>query len=880
MSLYTTRNIETRVTYRGGDPVDQTVISLPGCTVRLAPNWLFERMLTPGQGWHIQNELEDLWPLPSYLDLAVIEAARSLAQQGGKLAVGVPRVVTGVALGPAIYAALSLLIQKDPSGRSTFSGFRPFPLPVNGPLVVASRSHAVRDLLAESLIRFQSSQWRLCQFPTYRLTRTGGLEQGVYGRLSRLQRPRPQEIMHTATPIVLYDYWPFAATAKLPQAGAIFAELAENDGRTAVERLHELIERTQPGFVMAIINLNDIEKRRRLAQMGFEFLSAQSAGVSLEAAEGSAPYSTGSRAGAARSAMRGASASGDHLMPSFGDVDRKVPKHVDVTFMALPEESAPSESLAEVFRLLSETHARVPQGSPYPMPLTRAWYVLDHLVGCPISLERAEQLRRRDPREYSLKFRLEKMEHINWDTVPGDIQGLMMLSWPHILELLSRAYADLMQDNPKWWALAETILDAQEPITILLPDRLAAQGLRDELLLEFGWNELESAVRVRSFTEARRNEERSEHIILAGNWKDWQRPILFGCLPRKVDIIGYQYEAFVLDKRLRALQTDIDIAVPASTRTLLSSLLGSQAVQSADNPRRSLDWNAEAVQVARTGASLRWKRATEALQGGSEDEADDVLYEGAADQMAQRLPALTVTDAEDEADELVGAITITFTDNTTLILRTDRELMVLPQGRSSTEQRFPASIEPGDTVLVFTDGEHTDVFATTLARTQHLLQTDSRVIERWRRVLVTLRSKYPPEVRGQGARFCDALETLGCNRDRATMRSWLYGTTMAPDADEDIACMLRLVGTGDESGVLAKLISKEMNEVRKFNRKIGRRLVQRMLQHGAGKPPSDRIDEEIDELLDNAEPRVVAQVGTEMQVPKSHLLRACEEEDA
>ena len=570
--------------------------------MRLAPDWLFDRMAAPGQGWHIQNEHGDQWPSPALLDLAVIKAASTLAQQGGRLAVGVPSVVTGIALGPAIYTAINALIQGDSVRQSRVSGFTPFPLPPNGPIVVASRSHAVRDLLAESLVTFRQSQWRLCQFPTFRLTRTGDLEPGIYGRLSRLQRPRPQEILRTATPLVLYDYWPFAQTAKLSKAGAVFAELAENDGYSTIERLLDLLDRTQPGFAMAILNYNDVEKRRRLAHLGFQFLAAQSLEpqTQLSPAPGterrpfviSTPTTLSGRAAPETT----------HLLPSFGSVDKRSPKRADVTFMALPPDSTVSEALAEAFKLLSEMHSRVSHTDTYPLPLTRAWYVLDHLASCPISLERYEQLRKRDPREYSLGFRLEKMEYVDWGNVPRELQGTLRLNWPHILEKLKVAYAALWETNPKWWAIAETILDAQESLGVLLPNRLAAQGLRDEMLIEFGWKDYDSHVQVRSFSEARRNEERFDHITLLGNWKDWQRPLFFGCLPQQIDVVGYEYEACVLDKRLRSIQADIDTNMVATNRALLSSLFGAQAVEHTESTEHSLGWNAAAIQTARTGA--------------------------------------------------------------------------------------------------------------------------------------------------------------------------------------------------------------------------------------------------------------------------------------
>src|SRR5215212_10220077 len=102
-------------------------IQLPGCIVRPSLDWLFQIMAAPRQGWHIQYGDTDIWPQLAPLDGAVITAIHAVAQQHGRLAIGVPRVVTGLILGPAIYSALNLLVQR--AQRDTPAEFVPLPLP-------------------------------------------------------------------------------------------------------------------------------------------------------------------------------------------------------------------------------------------------------------------------------------------------------------------------------------------------------------------------------------------------------------------------------------------------------------------------------------------------------------------------------------------------------------------------------------------------------------------------------------------------------------------------------------------------------------------------------------------------------------------------------
>jgi hypothetical protein len=821
------------------------LVEFPSCTVRLNPDLLFERMAEPTQGWHVQSEIEDVWPPLSALDLVVIEAARLAAQKRTRLAVGVSRVVTGIALGPVVYTALNALIQQSPY--AIRPGFSPFPIEAGGRIVLASRSHAVRDMLAESLLKFEQKQTRLAAFPTFRLARQGNLEPGVFGRLPKQQRPRPQDMMRRGPSILVYDYWPYGKHIDLPRVAAVFAELAESDSVDTIERLSDFISRTNPRLVLAIVNLNDVEKRKRLTALGFELFVAQTShsdGVGIP-------------------------------LPSFTGVDRVAPKQVDVAFEFVSTDEPVNEPLSEAFQLLAEAQARVPPGEQPPLSLLRAWYVLDHLAGCPGPLTRYEELRRRDPREQSLRFRLEKMESVNWGLVGTELRGVLMARWPHIVDSLRKAYSILLDSNPKWWQLAGMILDAREPFCVLLSNRLSAQTLRDELLIGFEWSESQSPVKVRSLAEARRNDESFERVVLLGGWKDWQRPYVFGMLPQEVRVLGYPYEAFVLGKRLQQMQTDVDVTLTNATRATLSRLLDGQFLVPVERTWRSVDWDSDAVNNARRNVRLSWNQR-QYWQRPDIERDDEVLFETAAVLASTRDSQVS---ADDSDDELVAAVTIWFTDGTGVSMPVDRELLVLPHDADVTEQRFALDVKKGDRVLLLSAGDWQDVFAAAVARTRHLIRTDPRITERWRDTLIRIRQDYPREQWGKGTRFCEAMEQLGCIRDRVTMRSWLSGSTMAPRDSADIAYLLRLGGGLGDVDAWAELISHEMNLVRDFHRRIGRRIARHVLAPDGGERAGDRVDEEIDELLEDVELRIVAEVSSVAQRPKHQLARIREDDE-
>jgi len=833
-------------TLPGNEPVvsttmRDTAVDLPGCSVTVSPDLLFSRMAATGQGWRIRNEHEDFRPALSSLDLAILEAIRRAAQRHSRLAIGVSRVLVGMVLAPVIYAALRTLIQRDRPDAGTTEN--EYPLRPGERVLIASRSHAIRDLLAESVLTFQGVQTHLAQFPIYRLTRDGVLKPGVFGRLPRTQRPRPQQMLSTATPLVVYDFWPLPPETRLPEVATVFAELTEQDRADSVERLAEVIERSRARSAVVIVNFNDVEKRKQLAALGFEFMAARTT------AEGGAK----------------------DLQPTFTGVDRVAPKTHRVIFQSVPEDDPAAKPLTEAFQLLAEVHGRASSDELYPMALGRAWYLLDQLVGCPSSLRRYETLRRLDPYSQTLRFRIDRLEHLGFGPMPGAMRGALMTRWPHVIELLRAAYDLLIESNPKWWPLAETVLYADAPLGVILGNRLQAQALREDLLVEFDWSEDGSPVRIRSMAAARRGDERFERILLLSHWSDRQRALVFSLLPSEVRVLGYPFEAPVLEKRLQVMRLDLDVTLASSTRQTLGGLLGVRVRPTDGHGRSAVQWDAQTVAVARDSARRYWNRPRDQERTDSEDE---LLFEYAA---ARSSEPRSSAEAEGDADgEDVETVTLLFTDGVSLTVAAERELLVLPEGVGATEQRFAPDVRPGDRVLLLSSGEHEDLFTAALSRTSHLMDTDQRVLARWRDALVAVRHRFPPAVWGTGPRFVEALRQVGCTRDPVTTRGWLRGSTLAPREPADIARILQLAGGFADPDLWAGMIDREICSVRGFHSRIGRRIGRRML---GGPEMSDRIDQEIDELLEHADLRTVESVGAIERRSKHAVAALVHDED-
>lgn len=805
--------------------------------------WTFDLMANPHQGWHIQDAGTGQWPPLSELDAAIYQAFRETASRGGRVAVGVPRVVTGASLGPLIYACLNLFVQQYPDRIRGLKDFLPFPRPQRvWPIYLATRSHAIRQLWANSLLSFGGMEIPFATFRTQRLARNGELKQDVYSLLAEKRRSTIDHLIKGLPDIILYDYWPLANHPS--RAFGVLAELTAIDSPTTVQRLLDLIKASRSQWAFVILNLHDIEKRQALSKVGFDFIVCQ----------------TGSKVPELHRASR--------LLPSFTAIHQATPKQTSVKWTSLSQQDALSQALSIAFGELSQLHRRLSNTAEYPAALNRSWYLFNHISTCPVTLSSYEKVRRQDPREKTLGFGLNKLEpeRINWQRVPESARGLLQLHLPYVVGHLQNAYECLGNNNPLWWSLAELVVDATEPVTLLMPSRLMAQALREELMLEFRWSERESPVTITSLSEAHRLNARPDRIVWPGTWANWQRPLLWGLLAEEIQIIGYPHHALVLRQNLHKIEQDLaEVFIKNSPYTDMSS----DALQSL-----KVVWDELALKQSCRETRRYWQHKdmadeqtewSEDYEGVFYDEdSDDAVFEKATEYMEQHA---VYSDVEDE-DQGIRTVRIVFDDDTVLLSRAEREFIVLPKGKRETEQRMATELRAGDKVLVFSASEQEDVFSLALERTRHLLDIDERVLDYWKQVLSRLRVHYPADEWGMMAQFCDALAQLGCQRDPVTMRSWLKGSTMAPRDVKDIAFVLQLSGNDADAEAWALFIEREMKQVRAFHQRIGRRIFQRMSGGGSS---NDLVDAEIDELLEDSELRVVAHVSDPSNNPKTQI---------
>jgi len=178
------------------------------------------------------------------------------------------------------------------------------------------------------------------------------------------------------------------------------------------------------------------------------------------------------------------------------------------------------------------------------------------------------------------------------------------------------------------------------------------------------------------------------------------------------------------------------------------------------------------------------------------------------------------------------------------------------------ESVFATELSEGDTVAVIRGDITRSIFQSVLAQVNHLVRVDDRVIDLWRSSLKSVRfgSQTTMKIRSIPS-IINSLHDLGCSRVDLTIRQWFRGTTLAPHDVEDIRRVLELAGVQRPYDI-SKVVSREIEIIRTFNRRLGRRINERVRTSitGGKHQVKERIDFEIDEAIEAVEYRTITSI--------------------
>jgi hypothetical protein len=797
-------------------------VSLPGCDVAVPANEIALRLSVSGSGWFLDGDGQRRQVRSGDADALIATLLKSAPQR--HLALMVSSVLPGLCLGPALNLAVDALAKKRAHGEDGHSLVR-----TDEHIAIVSRSHSLRDSLAESTLRFgMQAVFPLMSFPTFRLKRNGDAQAARFGRnLDRLHFEQFKE----SPKFLFYDLSPLHDVQRVTECAIVVAELSESDGPHYVDRLMTFARICHARFVFPIISYHDVEKRRLLESLGYTILT-------MTKGSGSAnPDFT------------------------FSALAAATPTRTEFRVTSCSAPIATALAIDRAYRMLREMW-KICGGNEQPRQLRRAWNLLDEITAAPAAIKTLEAIRRDAPGvTTTIRFGLEKLERLDCDSLPQEIRIAVNMRWPHLHELLVHIYELLYAHNPIAEAAIERIVDTKVPLTVMTRSDTAAAALQRDLLFDWEWNAEEADVRVGSAATLCRERVVARNVLSVGFNPNARPQLHWSALPESLEVVTYPHALAALAEYQTLLRRNFAAIIPKANSERLFGLRGRDDVKETKAPVFDLAYDdltqliAEFRDARRADATTRKDNRSSLL---SEDEivmADFVVPE--ADAAPQAEPT-AIPEAPDPSEGMHALIRLVGGGEHRTALTTT--FAVLPADSEELVRVKAIDLSPGDRIVLLSEDEHRSVYALIAERTQHLFPMDDRALELWDASIELLRGEYPPHYPHKVEEFCRRLEDEHCPRGRQSMRNWLSGRVFAPEAVEDVELLLRIAGVPGDTVTIAKVVSTELDRYRNFRRTIGRAIARRTVTRAEGRDVRHRLEEEIDEVLDLCDIREVASV--------------------
>ena len=353
-------------------------VSLPGCDVLVPPGDIALRLSVSGSGWYLNGDGERRQVLCGDVDALVSSLMKSATRRLTGLAVS--SVVPGLCLGPALNLAVDSMVSKRIYGADGRTLIR-----TDERIAIASRSHALRDYLAESILRFGREEFPFMSFPTFRLKRNGDDEPARFGRNAHRTK---FEIFTTSPQFLFYDLSPLNAPQTVPECAVVLAELAETDGVQYVERLMAFARACHARYVFPIVSYHDVEKRRLLESQGF----------------------------AISTVTKGAGTADPDF--TFEALSKATPARTVFEVILCDDPIETAVAIDRAYLMLRQMW-RLCGNLQQPSQLRRAWNILDEMAAAPSAISTLEAVRRDAPRVTTLGFAIEKLAYLDCSGLPS-----------------------------------------------------------------------------------------------------------------------------------------------------------------------------------------------------------------------------------------------------------------------------------------------------------------------------------------------------------------------------------------------------------------------------------------------------------------------------
>jgi hypothetical protein len=722
---------------------------------------LMSRIASREEG--IQYKSDNGWiSVPfSEIDKTLFKLAANIGIGPRKMAFGLPRVPVGV----STWLAVSVMISRVAFSKNSVSDYQ---MSGGHPLwiLVASRERSIRDLYLSQRLLFSHQTFIVDQFPIFRFRRDGEIQAISLAHPNKLSAP------------VLFYHFDTLDFARLSSAknkiGLILAEISELDSRlsqTMLERLENLRACFEDPKTYIFFNSFDKPLREYLTTKGYQVVDIRPR-IPVNERVPALPTALGTF-------------SHYHCTQQ-------------VTLEVVPDGAGISQALLDCARDLASVNREI-QSNECRAVLAKWWSTWRTLKDLAIPMDTYERYRMHAQGRGSLETAIDRIS-ASADRIVIPEGKVLKAVAPGIRSRLRTIYSLVAQACPKAERFMSLLNIArstnQQGMLFVLSEKSQVAALREQFLFgntELLEGELLLVHLARAVSLARMGIV--NRCVVPGIWAPWQNSILLAIGASDVTILMYPYEANLVESRIQE---------HAEECTILSKF--------------TLEKQPYLPILTLTSQQEDFLENLKELSKGEETQTPQWL--NTEPQFA--FDTLETEDRIADEDLAAGGLLIKFDDGSSVIVRPHSEMMLVTD--DGVESVFADVLSAGDVLAIMSDDATRSIFQSVLEQVNHLVKADMKVVELWRAsIKKILFEGQPKETSKSVSSIIRSLRKLGCDRTDPAIRQWFKGTTLAPSDTQDINRVLEVAGVSRAADI-AKIVAREMNIIRKFNRELGRQI--------------------------------------------------------
>jgi hypothetical protein len=796
-------------------------------SLNVEQDWLYKRLADPSEGWSVNFDETDFDVPLNKLDAAVYKVLLKTIDTNQKIAITLPRIKPGVTLSLVAYLVVNRLIKA--SGRFP-AGFSPVNLNTNQRVFVLTKNKKLRDFFLGSSLNFGSNKTLFSDLSVERLNRLGKFQ--PIGR-----KVRAYELF---APVTFYHFENIDELPTQLDNSIIIAEFTESDSAEIVNRFISFIQRTNIGSALVLLNSFDKGKISALETNQFHFVNFDKNTICSFAKQENRLQ-----------------------MPSLASSLSYCPSTIELETEFITDDFV-NQKLQTILAILMKTGKDISGNKPFV--LQSAWNIFYNLKNLAVPLSKLEDLRKKNAWLKSIRFNLDKIFNMQLSIFDEQAQEALRPVWGTLKLEFNELYSRLFEKNEKFDLLEKMLLDPtlKNETAIVFSGKMEAEIFKQEMFINHEWVEDDHSVQVRDLQQMLLQDEIGKEVILAGAWRSREISKIIALMPKKITILCYPSESQSILSAVRYINIQEPREGLAQTQETLSML------HLTDN--LSVQTPVDDTWIIPTEESQKYLEEYKAQRIDNELLYDELGYENFETEPESNEVELENTQADD--DEPVQAYRVELENDATIFIATDQQIFVYSNEEENVQTVFPESLQVDDMVLLYSHEQNQEMFQEMLRRTRELTGANQRYITLWKNTVDLVRKAIDERYQGSYVMTIKMLRRAGCQKNDVTIRQWFKGLTMAPRDKEDIKYILEycVVNNGE---YLAEKIHDQMEKLRFFNRKLGVRLKRRLsdaLRSTETAPAHDRIEQEIDEILESAEIVKVKSISHDpIAVPKTEI---------